>query len=820
MIQQRLHDLSLRYIRLAERRTGLLLAVFAVLAALLIVPISKLELHTDLAELLPNDHPAVHALRRISGKQISSTNLVVIIESPDATANQRFAEALRPEFERMRGSVFTEVQFEPETEVPAYAHKYMWLYASREDLTSAETLLDRIVARRKSPLLVDFEGDPEADLKSLRERLNQKLPPQTDAKYFQQRAGKTGICYLGIMLWRRGDGLATLGDHQTLTSVEQVIARMDKAKFHPQLKVEYSGAIAMAIDEHNAVRDDLTMATGVCVTLVMLAIFLYFRRVGVLLVVGAPAVLGLLMALALARFTIEYLNANTAFLISIILGNGINTPIIFLARYGEERRAGQPVREALTSAMATTIVATIIAATAASISYGCLLWTNLRGFNQFGLIGGAGMLFVFVVTFLLVPPMVIQGERWKSGLLTPPPTLWRGPFALIGRASVRAPWLLASLSFIVLAVSMVPAIRYLRDPLEYNFNNLRTNDEGTNRRWQIMYDLGMGNLGAGHIARDGVLLVDSPEQADVVADALWQQDQALGEKRVLEAVRTINKVLPQDQDAKLEILGRIRSKIDKHRELMDEAEWKDVQAWRPPDTLRKIGVPDLPRRLRENFTEVDGHMGRFVGIDADPSRYIEGNGLEMIRLSKALRVDALGKTWVAASSSTVFAGMIETIMKDGPRVIAASAIGVAVLLLIAFGPRGAPLVLFTLLTGMLWLTALLGIFQWKLNFLNFVAMPITIGVGADYAANLWARIRTEGTTHLADIVADTGSAGALCSTTTIIGYSSLMLARNRALQSFGHIAVLGEVTCLVAALLFMPALVLLLKGRKRSTPAL
>ena len=51
--------------------------------------------------------------------------------------------------------------------------------------------------------------------------------------------------------------------------------------------------------------------------------------------------LGLLLSLFLASVTIHYLNINTAFLISIILGNGINSPIILLGRYGEERQARQ-----------------------------------------------------------------------------------------------------------------------------------------------------------------------------------------------------------------------------------------------------------------------------------------------------------------------------------------------------------------------------------------------------------------------------------------------------------------------------------------------
>ena len=43
--------------------------------------------------------------------------------------------------------------------------------------------------------------------------------------------------------------------------------------------------------------------------------------------------------------------------------------------------------------------------------------------------------------------------------------------------------------------------------------------------------------------------------------------------------------------------------------------------------------------------------------------------------------------------------------------------------------------------------------------------------------------------------------------TTIIGYSSLLMSHNRALRSFGLLADLGEVTCLLAALVALPALV-------------
>ena len=660
--------------------------------------------------------------------------------------------------------------------------------------------------------MVDLEGDPDAELKELREKLNKKLPVRKDSSYFENTA--EGQHFLGIMMWRRLGGLATKGDRDTLEAVQTLVARLDPHKFNPKMVVEFTGGIAQAIDMQNGIREDLTIATVLCSTLVLLAIFLYFRRFALILVIGAPAVLGLLLALTLASVTIHYLNINTAFLISIILGNGINTPIVLLARYGEERRRGLAVPQALAIAMSEALLGTLTAMGAASIAYGCLLLTSFRGFNQFGLLGGAGMLLVWLFTFLLVPPMVIFGERLAPGILTPRGNLWRRPFAFVGRLSEKRPLLPALLTLLCLGAAIGPLVSYVKDPLEWDFLKLRTAATPSDRLWGRMELLGMGDVGAGYIGNNGVLLVDSPDQADAVAAAMKKQDEAQGPAHVLKEVRTVSSTLPKDQAEKLAMLNRIRAKIDKHKSIMDKDELAEVQAWRPPDYLRTLTTDDLPRQVREAFTETDGVLGRLVGIDADHATYYDWNGHDLLRMSKALKVEALGKSWTAMSAATVFAGMLETIIADGPRVMLAALVGVTALVLVAFGLFGAGPVLISLFIGIVWLGGILGTLKLKINFMNFVGLPITLGVGADYAANIWARLRAEGIDKITPVIADTGSAVALCSMTTIIGYSSLLMSHNAALRAFGLLADIGEVTCLAAALIALPAIVQLLRKRR------
>ena len=181
-------------------------------------------------------------------------------------------------------------------------------------------------------------------------------------------------------------------------------------------------------------------------------------------------------------------------------------------------------------------------------------------------------------------------------------------------------------------------------------------------------------------------------------------------------------------------------------------------------------------------------------------------------------VEAEGKRWVAASASTLFAAMLEVIMADGPKLTLRCLLLTVALVFLTFGLRSGLPVLASLVVGLLWLLAAVAQFDLKINFLNFVALPITIGIGVEYATNLWARYvdPSDSPRDAARILAETGSAVTVCSLTTIIGYGSLLLSQNRALQSFGKVACLGELTCLVAALCVVPAIARVL-GRCTAT---
>jgi len=223
--------------------------------------------------------------------------------------------------------------------------------------------------------------------------------------------------------------------------------------------------------------------------------------------------------------------------------------------------------------------------------------------------------------------------------------------------------------------------------------------------------------------------------------------------------------------------------------------------------LRVLEPRDLPPLLRRRFEENDGRVGTVFYV-----RYrndvMLSNGKNLLRIAKATDNVRLpdGVVVQTASRATIFAEMLRSMEKDGSRASLVSLTAVAFVVIAATrNLRGALAVLASLVMGVTWLVGGAALFNEKLNYVNFVTLPITFGIGCEYPFNVYDRSRLLGG-DVSAAVRRVGGAVALCSYTTIVGYGSLLFADFQALQSFGRLAVSGEVACLTGALLFLPAL--------------
>jgi len=788
------------YVAFLERRARLVLALAVLVAAISAWLASRLELKTNVAELLPSRDPAVIELERLQRSLDATAVLQIAIEGPDRAVNHALAEKLTARLRALPPDTISTAAWEVRAEKKFFEDR-RWLYLSVADLQAVRDSVKSAIATAKNPLYVDLEDhEPPAQLAERLKARAAKLD-RFPTGVFENTDGTLVVIVCrppgGLFAERAGEKLAD--------AARRLIA---EAQPPTGVRVGLTGDVIAQLEERAALESDLEWATAVCVTLVCVVVILFYGRFRALVFVGAPALVGVTVAFAAAELAFGYLNASTAFLGSIVIGNGINFPIVQLARYDEERRAGGDVRAAVIAMLRGTLRPTGIAAAGAALAYGSLVVTRFRGFQQFGVIGGVGMLAAWLATVTVLPSLLLVFDRGAPRRRFAVGEL--GLTAPIGRLAARAPGRCLAGLAVVSVLAALPLRGYLRDPFEYDFRNLR------NRR---AVESGGAALAPrvdaifGLTLTPSVVLADARAHADEIRRVILARDRAAP---LLGDVTILDDFLPGDaatQARKLALLAELRALVDgpDFRRLDDDKRARAAEL-RPPDDLRAIGDADLPDAVKRPFREFDGTLGRIVLVyhGADVSVW-DGHNLE--RIAQLIEQVPLSDGTVVRSSghAVVFSAMIRSIVHDAPRATLASLVGVALLVLLLAGPRGAAPVLAVLCAGVLWM---LGAAAWlglRTNFLDFIALPITFGIGVDYGINILLRARAEGDPCRG--VETTGGAVALCSLTTIIGYAALLVADNQALRSFGEAAILGETFCLVAALVGLPAWLTLLRGR-------
>jgi hypothetical protein len=373
-------------------------------------------------------------------------------------------------------------------------------------------------------------------------------------------------------------------------------------------------------------------------------------------------------------------------------------------------------------------------------------------------------------------------------------------------------------SVAVTVLSIVGLRHFSKDTFEYDFRKLsaRLEVSDTVRQFESSQDSLFGRW-----PNPNIILADDIKEVESVRKAIRRQDAEVPEPDVIGQIITIYDVLPgtpEVQQRKLALLNDIRQlKNDKALQLASEKDRAQLKQLDMPDNLRQLAPADLPPLARRPFTEADGTIGRVIMVYPIEKGLSVWNGRDLLRIAQVvqhIRLPEENKTIDTSGSAVVFAAMIRSVLNDAPKATIASLVAVMLLVLLIMRPmRSAAMALVTVLVGVLWMVGAAGIFEVKVTFLNFIALPITFGIGAEYALNVVSRQRQS--RDMIEAVVSTGSAVALCSWTTIVGYGSLLAARNRALQGFGAMAILGEVACLLTAIVALPSLVSWLEARRR-----
>lgn len=792
--------------------------------------VDGLTLNSEFTAMLPETSPSVRDLgeiqRRFGGQQAMN----VVIEAGDIEAVRRFTRDLAPRVEALEDEHVVAVDWNI-SDFATFLEENRHLYADLEDLTAIrDAIRGRLDYERSRGFDLGLDDEPEEppDPGPLMRRLERKAErarAQFDRRFpegFIQHPSRP----LVVMVVHTSIAGGNVGQVDAVVSaIEREVAELGPHRYAPDLEVHYGGTLIEVREETTSLIDAVRTSTVLTIVLVMVAIFVFFLRVRPIPLLMIGLVPPVLVTFAVAELTVDYLNASSAFLSAIVVGNGINPSIIWLARYFEERRAGADVRTALINAHRGTWKGTLTASLAASLAYVSLMSTDYRGFRDFGIVGGSGMVFCWLGTYLLTPSLTVVSERLRP--LTFKSRAWTKNIygVIFARLALGSPWTVVIVStLLTIGTGVLVALALLADPMEYDYRNLRSERSPDS---EIEYVLEATRPMLDDTMSGSALAVLAASREDAQRFVRTLEEHRGRFPRAYGEVESIDNILPADQAQKIEILGELRSLMLEIRPHLGDRMQAIVDEQLPPERISPLEPEDLPRSVARPFTERDGTRGRLVFLEHHPEES-SFDGIYMARWARAARTlqrEAEHPPPVAGVA-VVFSDLTETIWRDGPRAIGIAFLAVVLLLIVTFREQKERwLTLGALLVGILWMAGTMAIFGMKLNFLNFVAFPIALGNGVDYSVNIVRRYADEvergvdRVTAVRESVVGTGGAVILCSLTTMIGYISIHASSVRALQSFGAATAIAEVTTLASAVVFLPAVLHLLAMRREHARA-
>ncbi len=765
---------------------------------------SKLSLQTDLSELLPPGAQSVIELKSLQ-KRVGGTGGVAAALSGEPAVLRKFIPELVQILRRELGKDLLAIRYQKK-EVDDYFKKYSAWYVPSEDLERWDRELKEVVDDEKAhanPAYVDLLGDePHAAAKKLiaevrdtRKKIGQHNAADEESGLLMTEGG-----HLAVMFIRPAANTLNLSASKSLLArIRSII----ESALPPGTKLEgFTGSIPNAISEFEAVKRDIVGTALLVIALVGGVVMLYFRGVRELVLLGLALAVGGAFAFAFAYLWIGHVNAQTAFLGSIIVGTGINYGILLLTRYGERRRAGVDFEPALEDAIATTLRATSIAAAATAVSFGGLAAGQVESFHQFGWIGGLGILACWMATFTVVPAALVTWDRrrpYRAGRR-------RQPFVQLcrklARSIDRAPRAVLVTCAILTVAAGVATFKRRHDPLETNMSKLGTKTSHASGIQKLDQRLRKMDVGS---STPAIVATSSREEATAVCGVLQPISDAT-KSRFMGRCVTVDILLPKNADERKPLIDRLRDDLDQvPLDSLSAADHQELSQLKTTLGERRPEVADLPRTLVEPFVERDGTIGKLAFVDPQHDDVAQ-NLFDFADTIRDIHIPS-GKVIHSSGENVVFADVLRAVASDARRLTTAAAIGVLLVLLLVTRRRGPfARVGLALFVGVAWMCGLAAVMGQKLNFFNFVALPTTFGIAIDYAINVEERIAARGRSALAEALGEVGPPVALCSVTTILGYISLLIADNQALASFGRLAIVGEATCLVAALVLVPAL--------------
>jgi len=804
-----------RLLRLAfVRRRVVLLAALGLIAVSLLL-VSRLSFDANIMRLLPRKGPAVRSFDTYLRHFGTFDHIYVLFEVPPGSRISdaeefvgRYVEQLRkaPEIASVDAELFDEVKdwnYLLDRELLLLGPDQIPAALARFDPANmgAELARSRSLLTVSSPEVKAYvQQDPLGLLSLLRDRLGRGralVDFDPTQKGYVSRDGRSRLV-MAKPVRPPFDTAFCKGLFERLTQVEAA-ARSAPADADPEAEpptpvtVQVAGGYRLALEAERVISRELIVNALSSLAGLLLLVLIALRSLQVVLYGAVPLVLAGLFTLGVNGLAgpLSPVASGSA---GMLFGLGVDGVVLLYLRYLEERANGFGAEDALGRSAGTAGSVTLAYATTAGTFF-ALTVVDFPSLHELGLIVGFGILACCALLLVLLPAMV---GFTSARQVRPIQTAWLGRFVeRRGRAILAVS--------VVLTVGLGVAAARLR--LNTSLEKLQAHTQGTDLEQEVADRFAL--------PREVLIALGEGPQLDALLASAHRLGASVERDLPSLVVASPDTVLPpaSQQARRSEQLAHAR--LDTAGVSADLEREAAAAGFRPG--IFQPFLQRLPRMLdpstRLTYAGLVEH-----GLDALLSRYVtkgrQGYIIAVYLYPKTPGdLDRLAALAARAAPSFTLTGVPfvnrELAARFMPQFIWSVTLGglvVALLVYAAFrNVRDTLLAFLPTVLGFVWSAGLLALFGVELDLFSLFAAMTFIGIATDYAIHVIYRHTIEGTRPMRAVLTATGAGVLLACGTTLIGFGSLINSSYGPLRSFGITAVATIASCLVAALLTLPA---------------
>jgi hypothetical protein len=860
------HRFLLGLERFSRRRYGVVFLAALLFAGSGIWLGSRLTVDSDILSLIPAGNPRVDSFKRAVADFGSISYLVLLVDAGEgagADEVEDFADAMAERLRELEGLVeVVEYKLDPGADFLDLFYDNALLYIDPDRLAELEAkltdaaILGQIEQNRLSltsptaaftqelmvndPLnLMPLLFRPSGNLGNLRVDLTDGYYLSRDGRSLIMLVKPTGS-WQDLDFDRRLMQAVREAETATRAGLKQEAEAWDEASEAPDVArttarsdviVRYTGRYAIAVDEARLVQQDVRFNLFFSLFAVSVLYWVCYRRFAALLYSSVPLLVGQAMTFGLAFFLLPWisgsrgLNAASSAFTALLMGLGTDFVIVMYARYVEERRLGRTLGEATELMVGETGLGVFTGAITSAGTFYAMCISEFRGLRDLGFLIGSGILLCGAAIVFLVPAMIQWNEGVRTRKVDSLKKLHVQTFLLEHLISFSARHRVAVLAlvgaltlaggYVSLAGFVVPGLPSLEfDDTVQVLRSNRSEAYRVQHRMSETFGASMSYMMA---------IVEAPTD-----------DRAIERTEVIE-----ERLRPFVQDGTVASYDSILSYLPSVSQQRHVLEARDAGRHGPFDTARIRATflrgleasgfatdPFAPFLARmERFLDPGRPLGladlEQAGLGRLVERYVR-RGDDGVRIVTYLSlpdarwnreapphlVEALtagGDDVVVTGTNIVSHEFRKIFSREAPRALSLGLVVVFALLLVDFRSlRLTVIALGQLVCGVLLMLGVMKVAGIHLNYVNAFVATMILGVGIDYSIHLVHRMSLTGGEVESGLL-ETGKAVVIAALTNIAAFGTLTLGNYPALRSFGQVALIGSLTCLLTALTFVPA---------------